>query len=133
MNAAELGVQLPFLLWLRCAGSAEKALKAADLIVQAGGFGVVAMDLAGIPARDARRISLSSWFRIRHAVEKTPTALIVIGQEFNAGSCSTSQIAIRRNGFQRSGKLLRGLTVDAAIGPRVRTQSSFALKPLYRE
>jgi len=55
-------VQLPHLLWVRCAGNAEKALKATDLIIQAGGFGVVALDLAGVAPRDARRISLASCF-----------------------------------------------------------------------
>jgi hypothetical protein len=67
-------------LWLR-GGNAEKALKAADLVVHAGGFGVIVMDLAGVPSRDARRISLASWFRLRHAVEKTPTALVVISDQ----------------------------------------------------
>src|SRR5580704_11405111 len=71
LSASNAGVYLPHLLWLRC-GNAEKALKAADLVIQAGGFGVVALDLAGISSREARRISLASWFRLRHTVEKTP-------------------------------------------------------------
>jgi hypothetical protein len=131
--AAKAGVQLPHLLWVRCGGSAEKALKATDLIVQAGGFGVVALDLAGVPAREARRISLASWFRLRHAVEKTPTALILLEEERNAASCSTLQIETRCAGFEITGGLLRSLAVDAAIGPRNRARASFALTPLYRE
>ncbi len=132
-TAALSGVQLQHLLWLRCGGSAEQALKAADLIVQAGGFGMVVLDLAGVPARDARRISLASWFRLRHAVEKTPTALAVIAEESNAASCATSQIANRRGGFHVAGTLLRGLAVDTSIGPRNCSKTRFALKPLYRE
>ncbi|MDQ6677790.1 MAG: DNA recombination/repair protein RecA [Acidobacteriota bacterium] len=132
-TAAEAGVQLPNLLWVRCGGGAENALKAADLIVQAGGFGVVALDLAGIPARDARRISLASWFRLRGAVEKTPTALVVVEQELNAHSCSTLQIGNRPAGVRMKGKLLRGLGVDATLGPRNRAKSTFTLKPLYWE
>jgi len=34
------------LLWVRCGHSAEHALKAADLLIQGGGFGLVVMDLA---------------------------------------------------------------------------------------
>lgn len=132
LSAAKAGVHLPHLLWLRC-GNAEKALKAADLVIQAGGFGVVALDLAGVSSRDARRISLASWFRLRHTVEKTPTALIVIGDERYAASCSTLQIENRPTGFDISDDLLQALTVDAAIGPRNRTKSTFALKPLYRK
>jgi recombination protein RecA len=133
LSARKAGVQLPHLLWVRCGGSAEKALKAADLVIQAGGFGVVALDLAGVPARDARRISLASWFRLRHAVEKTPTALILIGEERYAASCSTLQIEIRSTGFQITDDLLGGLAIDAVIGPRHRATSHFALKPLYRK
>jgi recombination protein RecA len=133
LSAMNAGVQLPHLLWVRCGGSAEKALKAADLVVQAGGFGVVALDLAGVPARDSRRISLASWFRLRHAVEKTLTALILIGEERYAASCSTLQIENRCMGFQIADDLLRGLAVDSVIGPRNRATSHFALKPLYRK
>jgi hypothetical protein len=132
-TAASAGVQLPHLLWVRCGGSSEKALKATDLIVQAGGFGMVILDLAGVPVRDARRISLASWFRLRHAVEKTPTALAVVSEEPNAASCATMQITNRRSGFRMAGTLLRGLVIDAALGPRHRSKSSFTLKPFYRE
>ena len=132
LSATNAGVHLPHLLWLRC-GNAEKALKATDLVIQAGGFGVVALDLAGIPSRDARRISLASWFRLRNAVEETPTALIVIGDERYTASCSTLQIENGSAGFDISDDLLRALTVDAAIGPRNRARSRFALKPLYRK
>jgi len=46
-SAAAAGVRLERLLWVRCGGNAEHALKAADLLVQGGGFGLVVMDLAG--------------------------------------------------------------------------------------
>jgi hypothetical protein len=132
LSARNTGVQLPHLLWVRCAGSAEKALKAADLIIQAGGFSIVALDLAGVAPRDARRISLASWFRLRHGVEKTPTALILIGEERYAASCSTLQIENSSKGFQITDDLLGGLAVEAALGPRNRAKSHFVLKPLYR-
>lgn len=132
-SASDAGVHLPHLLWVRCGGSAENALKAADLIIQAGGFGIVALDLAGVPARDARRISLASWFRLRHAVEKRPTALIVVEEELNARSCSTLQIGTRPAGLRVTGKLFRGLNVDAALGPRNRAASTFTLRPFYKE
>src|SRR5438067_8583973 len=48
-SAAVAGVQLSRLLWVRCAQNAEQALKAADLLIQGGGFGVVAMDLGDTP------------------------------------------------------------------------------------
>ena len=74
--ASAAGVRLERLLWVRCGGNAEHALKAADLLVQGGGFGLVVLDLAGTPAVTARRISMTSWFRLRRTVEHTPTVLL---------------------------------------------------------
>jgi hypothetical protein len=132
-GAQRAGVLLPHLLWLRCGGDAEKALKATDLIVQAGGFGVVALDLASVPARQASRISLASWFRLRHAVEKTPTALIVIGEQHYTASCSTFQIETQACGFEIRDGLFRGLSVESTTGPRQHRKSAFALKVPYRQ
>jgi recombination protein RecA len=97
-TAAECGAALSHLLWIRCGANAENALKAADRIVQSGGFGLVIFDLADMDLLSARRISLASWFRLRHAVEKTSSALAVFARQFNARSCSRLQIEMRRTG-----------------------------------
>ncbi|HYM11711.1 MAG TPA: hypothetical protein VEU62_13330 [Bryobacterales bacterium] len=88
-SAAQAGVDLESLLWVRCAGRADHALTAADWLLQGGGFGVVAFDLAGVPPATTRRISLASWFRLRRAIEHTPTILLVLAQEPQAKSCSS--------------------------------------------
>jgi recombination protein RecA len=67
----------------------EQALKAADLLLQGGGFGVVALDLADVPCAAARRVPLASWFRFRRAVEHTPTVLLLIEQTPNASTCAS--------------------------------------------
>lgn len=130
-TAASAGVRLPWLLWIRCGGSAENALKAVDLVIQAGGFGVVAFDLAGVSAREARRIPLASWFRLRNAVEKTSTALLVLSEELNAHSCSTLQIATATGQHRMQGKLLREVAVTGTLGPRARGCVDFTLQPFY--
>lgn len=113
-TAAEAaGVYLPYLLWVRCGGNAEHALKAADLLIQAGGFGVVAMDLADLELRDAQRISLASWFRLRHAAEKMRSAFVVIGREVNAKSCSNLQLTLNPRQAHWSGKLFDGFSTQA--------------------
>ncbi len=87
--AAAAGTALDRLLWVRCGGRAEVALKAADLLLHAGGFGIVCLDLGGVPARALNRIPTSYWFRFRRAIEHTTTALIVIGEEPLTCSCSS--------------------------------------------
>jgi recombination protein RecA len=117
-SAAAAGVHLSRLLWIRCAHSAEQALKAADLLIQGGGFGVVALDLGDTPPESARRISLTSWFRLRRAVENTPTVLIALAQRSNAKTCASLQLECRRERIQwrgsiASARLLRAIAVRA--------------------
>ena len=109
LSAAQAGVRLDRLLWIRCAGDAERALKAADLVIQAGGFGLVVFDLGDTPLRMARRISLTSWFRLRRAVEHTPAAIVVIAREPMAKTCASLVLEMRRGAPAWSGKLLRGM------------------------
>ena len=112
-GAAQAGMDLSRLLWIRCGGHTEHALKAADRIVQAGGFGLIVFDLADTDLFAARRISLASWFRLRHAVEKTPAALLVLTRQFQARSCSKVQLEMRCAGTTWSGHLLRAITFEA--------------------
>jgi recombination protein RecA len=86
--AAEVGVRLERLLWVRCR-NVEQALRAADLLIQGGGFGLIALDLSDTPARVARAIPLPVWFRMRRAVENTPTILVALEQEPNAKTCAS--------------------------------------------
>ena len=123
-SAAAVGIQLAYVLWVRCGGNVEHALKAADLLIRAGGFGVVIMDLTGTPYRISRRIPLTSWFRLRHGAGQSGAALIVTGQDIHASSCSRLQIELRQERGIWSGKLLRGMVTVAGL--RKRNQASVA-------
>lgn len=67
----------------------EQVLKSTDLVLQSGGFGLVVLDLAGIPGKFVRRIPLASWFRFQRAVEHTKTALLVISESPCAQTCAS--------------------------------------------
>jgi recombination protein RecA len=67
----------------------EQVLHATDLLLESGGFGLIALDLAEVPPESARRIPLTTWFRFRRAIEHTPTILLVIERQPIAGSCSS--------------------------------------------
>jgi recombination protein RecA len=117
-SAAVAGVRLEKLVWVRCVHNAEHALKAADLVIQGGGFGVVAMDLGDTPPATARRISLTSWFRLRRAVEHTPTVLLAVARQSNAKTCASLMLECARERAEWSGaapgRLLRGIHVHVA-------------------
>jgi len=95
-SAAEAGVDLDRLLWVRCAGHPEHALKAADLLANAGGFGVIVLDLADVAPRIARCIPLSAWYRLRRTIENTPTILVVVEREPCAQSCASLRLDMER-------------------------------------
>jgi RecA/RadA recombinase len=108
-SAAEAGLQLEQLLWINCRGQAEAALKAADLLLHGGGFGLMVFDLADIPEASVRRISMASWFRLRHAAEETGTALIALTPTCQTRSCAAVCIELTRQKSMWRGKLLRGI------------------------
>jgi recombination protein RecA len=112
-SAEEMGVDLTRVLWVNCGGNTEYALKSVDLLIQAGGFGLVVLDLADTPDKEARRIPLASWFRLRHAAERTGAALVAVERQINARSCSVLQIEMRRKRPVWIGKLLRGFHTEA--------------------
>jgi hypothetical protein len=67
----------------------EQVLRATDLLLESGGFGLIVLDLGDMPPQSARRIPLTTWFRFRRAIEHTPTILLAIEQQAIAGSCSS--------------------------------------------
>ena len=67
----------------------EQVLRATDLLLESGGFGLIILDLGDLPTQSARHIPLTTWFRFRRAVENKPTILLAIEQHPIAGSCSS--------------------------------------------
>jgi hypothetical protein len=127
-SAGAAGVHLDRLLWVRSANNAEHALKAADLLIQGGGFGLVVLDLGDTPPATARRISLTSWFRLRRAVENTPTVLISVARQSNAKTCASLQLECARehaawSGALHSSRLLRAISARATSTQRSKTCS----------
>jgi hypothetical protein len=72
-------------------------LKTTDLILQSGGFGLVVLDLAGIPEQFSRRIPLASWFRFQRVIEPAKTALLVVSESPRTQSCAGLVIRLSGN------------------------------------
>jgi recombination protein RecA len=121
-SAAAAGIGLDRLLWVRCGKnspqekspaahrkdlgtelsnsyhaehSLEQLLRVTDLLLESGGFGLIALDFGDLPPQTARRIPLTTWFRFRRAVEHTPTVLLAIEPQSSAGSCSSLLIKLK--------------------------------------
>jgi recombination protein RecA len=93
-SAEAAGVSLKQLLWVRCR-NVDQALRATDLLIQGGGFSLIALDLSDTPPKTVRYVPLQVWFRFRRAVEHTPTILVVLEQESNAKTCASLVLRLR--------------------------------------
>lgn len=140
LSAAAAGVDFARLLWVRCGviqkktnsprrhrdteeeNPVEQALRVTDLLLQSGGFGLVAIDLGDIPQRTARRIPLTSWFRFQRAVENKPTMLLLVTQAPCAQTCASLLLRVRaqssiagRHSSATHAQLLDGLFVESEL------------------
>lgn len=68
--------------WVRI----EQALRVTDLLLQAGGFSALVLDMASIAAEHVSRVPLATWFRYRAAAERTQTVFLLLTQH----SCAKS-------------------------------------------
>jgi len=115
-SAASAGVDLKRLLWIRANGRIDHALKTTDMVLHAGGFGMVVLDLCEVPVRELNRIPLSYWYRFRLAVENTPTSLIVTGDRPLVKSCARVQLEVKRERLLWRGPVFEG--IDFEVAPR---------------
>jgi len=115
LTAAAAGIDLDRLLWIRCAANIEHAFKATDLLLHAGGFGLVILDMADVPAKDAKRIISSWWYRFRRTVENKPTSIVVMASDSCVRSCAS--LSLELNGVaawsaENGGQLSQGEIYD---------------------
>jgi hypothetical protein len=92
-SAAAAGIDLDRLLWVRgldCRfgppsagpdGFVNRALKALNIVLQAGGFACVVLDLADVPPAALTRIPFTTWLRVQRIIEGSDTACVLIAPQ----------------------------------------------------
>ncbi len=58
----------------------DQALRVTDLLLQAGGFSAIVLDMAGIAPEHALRVPAATWFRYRAAAERNQAAILLLTQ-----------------------------------------------------
>jgi hypothetical protein len=126
----ESGAGLERLLWVRGeTGSVEaaidpapaldRAVKAFNLVLQAGGFAVAALDVAEVPPAALRRLPFTTWFRLARAVEGGRTVALVIAAEHLARSAGGVTIALQADpswlGTSPRARILEGLRLQSRL------------------
>jgi hypothetical protein len=122
--SAAAGVDLSKLLWVRDTGDAARALKAMNLVLQAGGFGIVAFDLADVHAMAVRQFPYTTWMRIARVIEGSQTVAVIVGADRIARSPGGITIALdapvsgprgRWAGAGDRARLLRGIDIEPRV------------------
>lgn len=136
-SAAAAGVDLDRLLWvrgpnvswsptLRTVGdlAVQRGLRAFDLIVRAGGFAVVAMDVTDVPARHLRTLPAATWFRLGHVLEGRDTVGLLMGAQPLGRSPGGVSLSLRARsewtGRSAQSRRLSGLAVTPEASQRIR-------------
>ena len=114
----------------------EQAFKAADILIQNGGFGLIAIDLGEVEERLVRKIPLTTWFRFARVIEKQPTALVVFATYPAAQGCAALTLHLRNAEAHWSteahahghARVLSELTCEVEVG-RVRGHGPNPVQP----
>src|SRR3569623_3172428 len=125
-SAPAAGVTLNRLLWIRLAGAprrdrredphagARLGLQAADILIGAGGFGLVVLDLG----EQTPRAPTAARLRLRHTAERQGTTALVVAPTRAAGATATTAVVLRdaRPRFvAEGGPLLAALETHVAV------------------
>jgi hypothetical protein len=121
------GVVLDRLLWIRghvvinpglCRDlnqrAMEQALRALTLVLQAGNFGLVVLDVGEAPADALRRLPFTTWLRLQRIVEGSQTVCVLVGSGPVARSSAGLTIKLEAGGRE----LEAGVGTGAGISRR---------------
>jgi recombination protein RecA len=95
-------------------GRIEQALKVTDLLLQAGGFAAIVLDMGSLAAEHVSRIPLATWFRYRAGAERTRACVLLLTQ--HACSKSSAGLVLR---MASGGAVTAGATVLTGFERRV--------------
>ena len=103
----------------------DRALKALNLVLQAGGFGVVAIDLADVPPARLRQIPFTTWPRVQRAIDGSDTACVLVTPEPLARSAGGLTLSLagrsKWTGASERSRRLQGVDVRVrVVSPRKR-------------
>ena len=92
----------------------EQALRATDLLLQAGGFSAIVLDMGSLAPEAVSRVPLATWYRYRAAAEKSQSSLLLLTQH----SCakSSAELVLR---FNTANSICDERTIFTGIEPCV--------------
>ena len=84
-------------------------MRATDLLLQAGGFGAIVLDMGSLAPEHVSRIPLATWFRYRAAAERTQASVLLLTQHPCAKSSAGLVLRLESGGaLAEDAKVLTG-------------------------
>ena len=99
------GKNTPAKPWTRI----DQALRVADLLLQAGGFSAIVLDMAGVAPEFSSRVPLATWFRYRAAAEKSQTSVLLLTQHACAKTSAELVLQLRSNSIHQQQTVFTGV------------------------
>ena len=93
----------------------EQAIRAADLLLSAGGFAALVLDLGSTPPEFASRIPMATWFRFRAAAERSRTTILLLTQHPCARSSAGLVLRLKASSVSTAGDLFTGRSYEVTI------------------
>jgi hypothetical protein len=73
----------------------DRAVKAVNLVLQSGGFGLVALDVADVPLDVLRDLPFNTWMRLHRVVDASDTACVLVADVPSARSAKGVSIRLQ--------------------------------------
>jgi len=117
VSASASGIDFTRMLWVRgeSSGSArlslsceygalqkalDRGVKALNLALQAGGFGLVVLDMGEVSPQAITRLPYTTWLRLQRVMEGSDTACVLIGSEPIARSAGGVSVQLSKSNAQ---------------------------------
>jgi recombination protein RecA len=111
----------------------DQALRATDLLLQAGGFSAIVFDMGSIAPEYGSRIPLATWFRYRAAAEQTQASILLLTQHPCAKSSAELLLRLHPGSPDRDEvTVFTGIEHQIEVTRRRFTQTSTNVIPLRR-
>lgn len=113
----------------------DQALRATDLLLNAGGFRAIVLDMGDIHPEDARRVPLTTWYRFRLQIEKAQMLFLLLTRAACANSCAAISLRCEdasanwHQSTEESPSLLTGLGYCISV-TRHRAVDPYRKKPV---
>jgi len=100
--------------------SLDRGVKALNIVLQAGGFGLVVLDLGEIAPQVIKRLPYTTWLRLQRVIENSETACVVVGREPIARSAGGVTVLLTtRPGDSMTARVVRPRAIDTDHHVRV--------------